>query len=87
MIPPLPYDRRCLRPKQVVRVLEDAPSPYRGMLLILSAVGDEFVTGVVRVLSEDPVVVSLPRMYVSGRVSSGKESHSDDPDQSPDPAR
>lgn len=81
MLIPSFHDRRCLLPGQVVRISEEADTPYRGLLAVLGGIGDEYVTAVVYVLEEDPVVLSLPRCSVTGRpprVSSREETDADD---------
>ena len=61
MLIPSQEDQRHLSPQMVVRVDPSSHSPYRGLLAVLAEVGDEYVSAMIHVEGEDPVLTALPR--------------------------
>jgi hypothetical protein len=57
-------DRRRVQINSVVRICPEANSPYKGMWLVVKEAGEEFVTGLVHVDGEDPVLTRVDRMEV-----------------------
>lgn len=57
-------DRRQVNVNSVVRICKRADSPYKGMWLVVKEVGDEFLTGLVYVDGEDPVLTRVARLDV-----------------------
>lgn len=57
-------DRRRIAINTVVRICPTANSPYKGMWLVVKEADDEFVTGLVHVEGDDPVLTRVDRMEV-----------------------
>jgi hypothetical protein len=57
-------DRRRVQINSVVRICPRSDSAYRGMWLVVKAIEDGFLTGLVHVDGEDPVLTRVDRMEV-----------------------
>lgn len=57
-------DRRQVQVNSVVRICPSSSSDYRGMWLVVKDVGVEFLTGLVYVDGEDPILTRVSRLEV-----------------------
>lgn len=56
-------DRRRLHSDQVVRIRQDAPQ-FAGLWMVIKEVGDEYVTGLILVQGDSPVITRQPRTTI-----------------------
>ncbi len=56
-------DRRRLRSEQVVRIRQDAPQ-FAGLWMVIKEIGEDYVTGLILVQGESPIVTRQPRTSV-----------------------
>ena len=60
-------DRRTFAPDQVVQVNGGAEE-FAGLWMIIKHVGDEYLTGLILIDGEDPVLARVPRMWVDSAI-------------------
>ena len=57
-------DRRKIQVDQVVRIRKDWDPRLGGLWMLVKEVDDEFLTGLVLTIGEDPVLLRVPRAQV-----------------------
>lgn len=57
-------DRRALKLNEIVRICPNSTSDFRGLWLVIKSLDDDFVTGLIYVEGQDPVLARVSRLEV-----------------------